>query len=168
MAVYALFTVRVLPYIRKKNNDLEEANMLAKTKILAISSDPTLMKLLEQELNDGQYEVANTQDTGIGLKEVLNKEHPDFIILDIAMPTLDGIGICLHLRQWTQVPIMMLSTWGAKDGMVRGLNLGSESYLTEPFGIGELKTRINETMKRSTTAQTDPLINMGTSAPNKK
>jgi DNA-binding response OmpR family regulator len=139
--------------------------MFAQIKILAISSDPTLMKLLEQELSDGDYLVASTQYTGNNLKDLLDKARPDFIILDIVMPTLDGIGTCLHLRQWTQTPIMMLSTWGTEDGMVRGLNLGSESYLTEPFGIDELKTRINETLKRNATATTDPLTNIGTSTP---
>jgi DNA-binding response OmpR family regulator len=79
------------------------------------------------------------------------------------MPTLDGIGICLHLRQWTQVPIMMLSTWGTEDGMVRGLNLGSDSYLTEPFGTEELKKRINETMKRNSAAMANPPQNINTS-----
>jgi len=123
--------------------------MLTKTKILAIGSDPPLMRLLEQELSDGDYEVTSTQHTGISLKDTLHKELPDFIILDIMMPTLNGIEICLHLRQWTQVPIMMLSTWGTGGGMVRGLNLGSDSYLTEPFGINQLKERINDTLKRN-------------------
>ena len=139
--------------------------MLRKTKILAIGDDPALSRLLEQELRNGYYEVASTQDTGISLRDVLNQELPDFIILDIMMPTLDGIRICLHLRQWTQVPIMMLSTWGTRDGTVRGLNLGSESYLTEPFGVEELKARINQTLKRKTNAMIDPLTNIGTSTP---
>jgi two-component system KDP operon response regulator KdpE len=123
--------------------------MLTKTKILAIGSDSPLTRLLEQELSDGDYEVASVQHTGVSLKDALHKELPDFIILDIMMPTLDGIEICLHLRQWTQVPIMMLTTWSTGGGMVRGLNLGSESYLTEPFGIDELKERINDTLKRN-------------------
>ena len=142
-----------------------EANMLTKNKILAISSDPALLKLLHQELDDGHYEVASTEHTGISLKDILHKESPDFIVVDIMMPTLDGIGICLHLRQWTQVPIMMLSTWGTEDGMVRGLNLGSDSYLTEPFGIDELKMRINETLKRNFATMTDPLTNTHTNLP---
>jgi DNA-binding response OmpR family regulator len=136
--------------------------MLTKTKILAIGSDQPLMRLLELGLSDGDYEVAMTQHTGISLKDTLNKELPDFIILDIMMPTLDGIEICLHLRQWTQVPIMMLSTWGAGGDMVRGLNLGSESYLTEPFGIDQLKERINDTLKRNA-AVAGCLINIHTS-----
>jgi DNA-binding response OmpR family regulator len=139
----------------KKTNNQKEANMLTKTKILAIGNDPALMELLRQDLNDGDYEVASTQHTGINLKETLSKELPDFIILDIMMPTLDGIEICLSLRQWTQVPIMMLSTWGTGDGMVRGLNLGAESYLTKPFGIDGLKMRINKALKQDNTAMTD-------------
>ena len=134
--------------------------MLAKTKILTVTRDPVLASLLQQELNDGKYEIVNTQRTGIYLKDVLDAEQPEFIILDIVMPTLDGIGICLQLRQWTQAPIMMLSTWGTGDGTVRGLNLGSENYLTEPFGVDILKKRINETLKRNIAAAIDPLSNI--------
>jgi DNA-binding response OmpR family regulator len=137
--------------------------MIAKTKILTISRDPVLTSLLQQELNDGKYEIVNTQRSGIYLKDILNVEQPDFIILDIVMPTLDGIGTCLQLRQWTLAPIMMLSTWGTSDGTVRGLNLGSESYLTEPFGVDVLKKRIEETLKRNTAAAIDPFSNIRTS-----
>ncbi len=130
--------------------------MISKTKILAVGSDPELLGLLQQELNNNGYEVVSTQDTGAGLRDELHEEHPDFIILDVMMPNLDGIGICLNLRQWTQVPIMMLSTWGTLDGMVRGLDLSAESYLTEPFGTDELKAQIQETLKRNAAAMTNP------------
>jgi DNA-binding response OmpR family regulator len=133
---------------------------MTKTKILAISSDPVLLRRLQQEFSDGDYEIASTQHDGNGLREVLYKELPDFIIIDIMMPNLDGIGICLYLRQWTQVPIMMLSTWGAEEGKVRGLNLGSNSYLTESFGIDKLRARINETLQRNFAVMTDPRANI--------
>jgi DNA-binding response OmpR family regulator len=123
--------------------------MLAKTKILTISRDSVLVTLLQQELNDGKYEIINTERSGVPLRDVLLAEQPAFIILDIVMPTLDGIGTCLQVRQWTHTPIMMLSTWNTGDGTVRGLNLGSDSYLTEPFGIDVLKTRIEDTLKRN-------------------
>jgi DNA-binding response OmpR family regulator len=136
--------------------------MIAKTKILTVTRDPVLVSLLQKELNDGKYEIVNTQRTGIYLKDMLDTEQPEFIILDIVVPTLDGIGICLQLRQWTQVPIMMLSTWDTGDGTVRGLNLGADNYLTEPFGIDTLKTRIEDTLKRNTAAAIDPLFNTRT------
>jgi len=121
-----------------------------------------LAGLLQQELNDGEYETVNTKHTGTYLRDVLDAEQPAFIILDIVMPTLDGIGTCLQLRQWTQAPIMMLSTWDTGDGKVRGLNLGADNYLTEPFGIDTLKTRIEDTLKRNTAATIDPLANFHT------
>jgi two-component system, OmpR family, KDP operon response regulator KdpE len=123
--------------------------MTAKTRILTISRDPALVTLLQKELNDGKYEIVNTERSGVQLREVIGAEQPAFIILDIVMPSLDGIGTCLQIRQWTQTPIMMLSTWNTGDGTVRGLNLGSDSYLTEPFGMDVLKTRIEDTLKRS-------------------
>jgi two-component system phosphate regulon response regulator OmpR len=150
----------MLTLFQKENKDPEEANIMGKTKILAISNDPTLRQILQQKINGGDYEVASTQHTGHALRDVLYRERPAFIILDIMMPNLDGIGTCLTLRQWTQAPIMMLSTWGTTNGMVRGLNLGSESYLTEPFGTDELKLRINETLRRNAAAMIDPIANI--------
>jgi len=131
--------------------------MLSKTKILTVSSDPVLVNFLQQNLADGEYEIINTRHTDIRLKDVISSEQPEFIILDIMMPTLDGIGICLQLRQWTQLPVMMLSTWGTGDGSVRGLNLGAENYLTEPFTADTLKMRIEETLKRNAATMIDPL-----------
>lgn len=123
--------------------------MLGKTKVLAISRDTALVDFLRHELCSDDYEIVTTQHTGVQLKSVIDSERPGFIILDIVMPTLEGIGICLQLRQWTQTPVMMLSTWDTGNGTVRGLNLSSDSYLTEPFGGSILKKRIKETLKRN-------------------
>ena len=123
--------------------------MRAKTKILTISRDQSLVTLLQRDLNDGNYEIVNTEHSDLHLKDIVEAESPEFIIMDIVMPSLDGIGTCLQLRQWTQTPIMMLSKWDTSNGMVRGLNLGAESYLTEPFDIDTLKKRIEDTLNRS-------------------
>lgn len=112
---------------------------MCKTKILAISRDPVLLGFFKQHLTGSDYEMAVSEDAG---REMLDEHHPDLILLDIMMPSLDGIEVCLRIRQWCQVPIIMLSCWGAGDRQVRGLDLGAEGYLTEPFGINELKSRI--------------------------
>jgi two-component system, OmpR family, KDP operon response regulator KdpE len=125
-------------------------NMRAKTKILTVTRDASMVALLQKELNDGTYEIVNTECSGVYLRDVIRAETPDFIILDIIMPSLDGIGACLQIRQWTQTPIMMLSTWDTPDSTVRGLNLGSDTYLTEPFGMDILKKKIKETLDRNT------------------
>jgi DNA-binding response OmpR family regulator len=123
--------------------------MRSKTKILTITRDRALVSLLQKEFENGHYEIICTEHNGIELKNVVDAELPDFIILDIVMPSLDGIGICLQLRQWTQTPIMMLSTWDTRNNMVRGLNLSCDNYLTEPFSIDILKLKIQETIKRT-------------------
>jgi len=123
--------------------------MLAKTKVLAISRDNVLLNFLRRELGGDEYEVVATQHSGVQLKGVIDSERPGFIILDIVMPALDGVGVCLQLRQWTQTPVLMLTTWNTGNGMVRGLNLSNESYLTEPFSANILKKRIKETLKRN-------------------
>ena len=124
--------------------------MGAKTKILTVTRDAGMVALLQKELNDGTFEIINTECSGVYLRDVIRAENPNFIILDIIMPSLDGIGACLQIRQWTQIPIMMLSTWDTQGSTVRGLNLGSDTYLTEPFGMDILKKKIKETLDRTT------------------
>jgi DNA-binding response OmpR family regulator len=144
--------VLILCVIYKKF--LKEMNMKVAKKILTVTRDMSMVALLQKELNDGTYEIVNTECSGVYLRDVIRGENPDFIILDIIMPSLDGIGACLQIRQWTQTPIMMLSTWDTDGSTVRGLNLGSDTYLTEPFGIDILKKKIEETLGR--TAAVDP------------
>ncbi|MDO8567725.1 MAG: response regulator, partial [Dehalococcoidales bacterium] len=83
------------------------------------------------------------------LRDILDRELPDIILLDIMMPGLDGVEICLRIRQWRLTPIMMLSCWGAGENQIRGLNLGAEGHLTEPFGIDELTSRIKRVLLRN-------------------
>ena len=92
---------------------------MSKTKILTISSNPAMLRFLNKELSNGDYEIASTEYNQDELKNVLDEELPELMIIDIMMPSLDGIGICLYIRQWSKVPIMMLSTWGAEEGKVR-------------------------------------------------
>jgi two-component system KDP operon response regulator KdpE len=120
--------------------------MSVKNKILAVSEDESLVGLLRQGLNNGRYEVVSTEETGIQLKNIVDNECPTYIILDIVMPSLEGVRTCLQLRQWTPSPIMMLSTWNTNHNMVRGLNLACDSFLTEPFGMSTLKKRIEDTL----------------------
>ena len=106
--------------------------------ILIVSADPVLLKLLQNNLPARGYRVTSTKDTGEGLEAILNEVHPDLIILDIMMPHLDGIEVALRLRNFSEVPIMMLSTWGARNDGIRRLDFSADSYLTEPFSIEEL------------------------------
>lgn len=120
-----------------------------KKKILIVSSEPELQGILHQNLPDGSYQLTNVDDCEGELKELVNRYLPDLIILDISMPWLDGIEVCLRLRQWCQAPVIMLSTWDAGKDTVRSLDLSSDSYLTEPYGVKELMSQIEETICRN-------------------
>ncbi|MFC2122348.1 response regulator transcription factor [Bacteroidota bacterium] len=120
-----------------------------KKKILIVSSEPELQGILHQNLPDGNYQLTNVDDCEEELKELVDQCLPDLIILDISMPWLDGIEVCLRLRQWCQAPVIMLSTWDAGKDTVRSLDLSSDSYLTEPYGVKELMSQIEETICRN-------------------
>ena len=119
---------------------------MVKRKILIASTDPVMQGILRQELPNHGYKITSTHVSGEELRMILNKTSPDMVILDIMMPWLDGIELSLLIRQWSQVPIMMLSAWGAGKGKVRGLDLSSDSYLTEPFDTTKLLEQIEEIM----------------------
>ncbi len=125
---------------------------MAKIKTLVVSSDPVMLGFLQRNLGESDYQIATTPDTGEELRTVLEEELPDLLIIDIIMPSLDGIEVCLRIRQWSRIPIIMLSAWGAGEGKVRGLNLGADGYLTEPFGIDELTARIKGVLQRNLAA----------------
>ena len=133
--------------------------MLEKIKVLSISRDPVLVSFLRKALEGDDYEVVNTQHSGPHLKEIIEAEAPEFLILDVMMPALDGISTCLQIRQWTQLPVMMLSTWNTGNGTVRGLDLCTEGYLTEPFGPDVLKSKIQASIRRNMRAP-EMLVNI--------
>ena len=123
--------------------------MMKQKKILIVSGDPGLLDALQNNLPGRGYKVENTGDCGEELRDMIDQVSPDLVILDIFMPHLDGIELCLRIRQWCNVPIIMLSSWGASGNKVRGLDLSADSYLTEPFGFPELITRIERTLSRN-------------------
>ena len=120
--------------------------MMAEKKILIVSSEPELLGLLQHRLPENGYKVTSIGDIGDDLKEVVDMFLPDLIILDVLMTWLEGIEVCLRIRQWCQVPVIMLSTWDAGKDTVRSLDLNSDSYLTEPYGVADLMAQIEDTI----------------------
>ena len=123
--------------------------MRAEKKILIVTGESELLGLLERNLPQEDYKVTCIGDIGDDLKEVVDRFLPDLIILDVLMPWLDGVEVCLRLRQWCQVPVIMLSTWEAEKDTVRSLDLSSDSYLTKPYGVTDLMAQIEDTLCRN-------------------
>lgn len=130
--------------------------MAAKIKSLVVSDDPVMLGFLPQRLEECGYQVVTTRHTDGELKKMLDRELPDIVILDAMMPGLDGIEIGLLIRKWSQTPILMLTTWGAGEDGVRGLDLISDTYLTEPFGIDGVRERVEQALQRNAAAMNFP------------
>jgi len=121
--------------------------MLAdKKKILIISDDSKLMGVLHDNLPNSVYQVMNAADSGDELREVLDEALPDLVILDVLMSWLDGIELCLRIRRWCEVPIIMLSSRGAARETFKSLDLNADGCFTKPFALKDLMVQIDHTI----------------------
>lgn len=116
-------------------------------RILIVDSDPGVIKLLRASLEDIDYEPIAATD-GAEALQVIQKELPDLIILDIKIPKLDGIEVCKQLRQWSQIPIIMLSGDNNIELEVRCLDVGADDYVVKPFNLDELMARVRAMLRR--------------------
>jgi len=112
-----------------------------KKHILVVDDDPAILRLLSTNLKARGYEVS-TATNGEESLEAVQRDFVDLIILDIMMPNVDGVEVCRRIREWSDVPIIMLSARGDEKDKVKCLDLGADDYLTKPFGIAELMARV--------------------------
>lgn len=118
------------------------------TRLLIIDDDPKLVSLLARGLAFEGFEVLTAADGPAGLAAVA-EEHPHLVVLDIAMPGMDGFEVCRRLRAAHDVPIIMLTARDDVADTVTGLNLGADDYLGKPFAFEELLARIGAALRRS-------------------
>ncbi len=122
--------------------------MTTKVKILIADDEPKIRMFLRANLKARGYEVYLTQD-GIETVEMAARVLPDVIVLDVNMPRMDGIEACRQIREWADMPIIILSVRGDEKDKVRALDEGADDYVTKPFGIEELLARIRVALRRS-------------------
>jgi two-component system KDP operon response regulator KdpE len=114
---------------------------MEKKHILIVDDDPAILRLLSTNLKARGYEVT-TAANGEESLEAVQKDFVDLMILDLMMPKVDGVEVCRRIREWSDVPIIILSARGDENDKVKCLELGADDYLTKPFGIAELMARI--------------------------
>jgi len=117
-------------------------------RILIVDDEPRYLRLLEANLRTEGYEVSTAQD-GVQAIEVFSSQPIDLVLLDIMMPRLDGFGACQRIREFSNVPIIMLTAKGEEQDRVRGLDLGADDYLVKPFSATELLARVRAVLRRS-------------------
>ena len=134
---------------------MDDAQSL-RERVLVVDDDPPLRRMLERTLVAEGFEVATAADGGAALVAA-ERSAPDVIVLDVAMPGLDGLAVCRRLRsKGLPTPILMLTARDAVPDRVAGLEAGADDYLIKPFAIQELIARIRALTRRHTDPQ--PLI----------
>src|SRR5215472_13185182 len=103
-----------------------------KTQVLVADDDPQLLRLVTRNLQLEGYEVLAASD-GQQAIELIEAHMPDLILLDVMMPRLDGFAVLERVREYTSTPIIMLTARGQDLDKIRGLDLGTDDYLTKPF-----------------------------------
>ncbi len=121
-----------------------------KTTVLVVDDEPRLVRLVRANLERLDYRVI-TAGNGIQAIEMVEAEDPDLVILDVMMPGMDGYEACRRIREFSQVPIVMLTAKAEQSDKLKGFDLGADDYLTKPFGPEELMARIKAVLRRSQT-----------------
>jgi len=116
--------------------------------ILVIDDEPQILRAMRTILTARQFRVstANRGEEGLALAAAGS---PDLVILDMSLPDMDGLEVCRRLREWSQVPIVVLSVRDSERDKVAALDHGADDYLTKPFGIEELLARIRVALRHS-------------------
>jgi two-component system response regulator MprA len=120
---------------------------LAKKKIVVIDDDPKIRAMLERSLSYAGYEVSSAQ-AGLEGWELVQKEKPHLVVLDIMLPGMDGYEVCQYLKSADDTPILMLTAKDEVKDRVKGLDCGADDYLVKPFALEELLARVRALLRR--------------------
>ena len=133
---------------------------VTRPKILVCDDEPQILRALRVILRDAGYE-ALPADSGEEALDVAAVSHPSAAIIDLVLPDMDGIELCRRLREWTDMPLIVLSAVGEEDAKVRALAAGADDYVTKPFGPRELIARLQANMRRIGPEQEDAVVTSG-------
>jgi two-component system KDP operon response regulator KdpE len=129
--------------------------------ILTVDDDPHVLRSLRAALESHGYRVRSATSGAFAL-EACAAERPDVVLLDLALPGMDGVEVCRRLRDWSRVPILVLSARIHEHQKVQALDAGADDYITKPFGTEELLARIRAALRREQARRDDqPVISSG-------
>lgn len=116
-------------------------------RILIADDDPSITVLIEKALEDPRYETVVVKD-GLEAIEAFEASSFDVVILDVMMPYVDGFQACKHIRERSDVPIIILTARGGTEDVVHGFELGADDYITKPFKVAEMIARVEAILRR--------------------
>ncbi|MDR3574834.1 MAG: response regulator transcription factor [Anaerolineaceae bacterium] len=129
-------------------------------RILVIDDERPIRRLLKTALTAHGYVISEASTGQEGLAAIA-EDRPDLVILDLGLPDIDGVEVTGRVREWTNVPIIILSVRENETDKIKALDMGADDYLTKPFGIGELVARIRVCLRRSIQPNTEPIFQLG-------
>lgn len=131
-----------------------------KVRVLVIDDEPQIRKLLRVALTGHGYEVSEAASGQDGLNEIAMVK-PDLVILDMGLPDMEGINVIKQTREWSKVPIIILSVKESEADKISALDAGADDYVTKPFSMGELLARIRTALRHSPVVGDAPVMTFG-------
>ena len=129
-------------------------------RVLVIDDEKQIRRMLNIALTGNGFNIAEAATGNDGLNQAI-VFHPDIIILDLGLPDCDGHEVISKLREWTQIPIIILSVREQESEKITALDAGADDYITKPFSIGELLARIRVALRRSVKTVDEPILAFG-------
>jgi two-component system, OmpR family, KDP operon response regulator KdpE len=129
----------------------------AGARVLVVDDEPAIRRFLRASLAAHGYAVFEA-DTGQAALAAVATDRPDLVILDLGLPDLDGIEVARLLREWTRIPIIILSVRGQEGDKIAALDAGADDYVTKPFGMGELLARMRVALRRAAQVEVGPVF----------
>jgi len=121
---------------------------LTKVSTLIVDDDIRMLRMMQRILELEGYRVRTASD-GKAALDAFDEEDPDLVLLDIMMPDIDGYAICQNIREFSQVPIIMVTAKDNNEEKVEGLDTGADDYITKPFAANELMARVRAVLRRT-------------------
>jgi DNA-binding response OmpR family regulator len=128
---------------------------VGKARVLVVDDETRYLQVAKVNLELRGYQVLTASDGQMALSLVVSQE-PDLVLLDVRMPGLDGYQVCQRIREFSKVPIIMLTAMAEDADKVRGLDVGADDYVTKPFSIPELLARVRAVLRRAQ-GSSDPM-----------
>jgi two-component system KDP operon response regulator KdpE len=126
-------------------------------RVLVVDDEPAIRRFLRASLAAHGYAIFEAGDGQSALSAV-SADRPDLVILDLGLPDLDGIEVTRLLREWTRIPIIILSVRGQEADKIAALDAGADDYVTKPFGAGELLARMRVALRRAGQSGVEPVF----------
>ncbi|HLP16140.1 MAG TPA: response regulator [Bacteroidota bacterium] len=128
--------------------------------ILVVDDEQQIRRLLQMTLESNGYRVVLAETGKDGLTQA-SMQMPDLIILDLGLPDIEGCDVLKQLREWSTIPVVILSARNAEDGIIACIDAGADDYLVKPFRTGELLARLRMAMRHNQSPHVEPVYTFG-------